>query len=129
VSEAVLDSSAVLAVLNGEPGEDVVRRWLAGPVAVLCSVNLAEVVTKLVEQGAAETTIQRALATVQLEVADFDAELAYAAGLLRAATRQAGLSLGDRACLALGIRLKLPVVTADRSWAGLGLPVEVVVVR
>lgn len=129
MSEAVLDSSAVLAVLNGEPGEDVVRRWLAGPVAVLCSVNLAEVVTKLVEQGAAETTIQRALATVQLEVADFDAELAYAAGLLRAATRQAGLSLGDRACLALGIRLKLPVVTADRSWAGLGLPVEVVVVR
>ncbi len=129
MSDAVLDSSAVLAVLNGEPGEAVVRRWLAGPVALLCSVNLAEVVTKLVEQGSAETTIQRAISTVKLDIRDFDAELAFAAGLLRGATRQAGLSLGDRACLALGMRLKFPVVTADRSWAGLGLPVEVVVVR
>ncbi|MBI5949370.1 MAG: type II toxin-antitoxin system VapC family toxin [Chloroflexi bacterium] len=130
MSDAVVDASVVLAILFREPGADNAARAIGGPgVSLLSSVNLAEVFTRLTDARWPPDRMQAAVARLRLEIRDFDAELAFSAGLLRTTTRQAGLSLGDRACLALGMRLALPVVTADRTWAELGLPVEVVVVR
>jgi PIN domain nuclease of toxin-antitoxin system len=94
--------------------------------ASIGTVNLAEVAAKLAEVGIAEPAIRQAIGSLGLDVHDFDAELAYISGMLRATTRQLGLSLGDRACLALGRRLGVPVVTADRTWLGLGFDVQVI---
>ena len=79
--------------------------------------------------GMTEPTIHAAIDSLGLYTVDFDADLAYVAGLLRPATRRAGLSLGDRACLALALRLEVEALTADRSWADLELDVPVRVVR
>ena len=123
----VLDASAVLVLLNGEPGMAVVAEVL--PRAVIGAVNISEAVAKLAEGGMPGSAIQEAIEGLRLNILPFDAELALAAGLLRPLTRSAGLSLGDRACLALGMRLQLPVLTADRIWAGLDLDVEVELIR
>ena len=123
----VLDASAVLVLLNGEPGTAVVAEVL--PRAVIGAVNISEAVATLAEGGMPGPAIQEAIEGLRLDIVPFDAELALAAGLLRPLTRSAGLSLGDRACLAIGMRLQLPVLTADRLWAGLDLDVEVRLVR
>jgi ribonuclease VapC len=123
----VLDASAVLAYFNGEPGVDVVTRALPG--AVMSIVNVAEVLTKTVEQG---NTAEQALAGIQnlgIAIAPFDEEQAVRAANLRRQTVSRGLSIGDRACLALASVLKQDVLTADRAWAGLSLPVQVVLIR
>ena len=109
-----------MAVLNGEPGREPVQDAL-DQGASIGAINLAEVITKLVERGLDRETVHAALNAFPLIVVPFDEELAYRAGLLRAATRTAGLSLGDRACLALAERLSLPAMTADRAWATLQL--------
>ncbi|MDE2639506.1 MAG: type II toxin-antitoxin system VapC family toxin [Chloroflexota bacterium] len=128
MSEWVLDASAVLAVIKREPGEDRVAEALdAG--AVVSAVNLSEVVAKLAAAGAPEAGIRARIEALRLDVAPFDADAAFAAGLLIPLTRSAGLSLGDRACIALGQRLGLPVLTADAAWAGLDLGVEITVLR
>ncbi len=118
MSESVLDASALLALLNREPGYEQVVRAIADGAAV-STVNLAEVVTKLSDRGATEGEIRAAFDSFRFRVLDFDGELAYQTGLLRPLTRQAGLSLGDRACLALGRALGLTVITAERGWTGL----------
>ena len=123
----VLDASAVLVVLNGEPGTAAVIEALPG--SANSAVNVSEVVARLAEGGMPGPAIQEAIEGLNLDIVPFDAELALATGLLRPLTRSAGLSLGDRACVALGMRLQLPVLTADRSWAGLDLEVEVRLVR
>src|SRR5689334_3559436 len=113
VSSAVLDASALLALVLNEPGRAVVAAAVSAG-AVIGTVNLSEVVAKLRENGATEAAIHLALDPLAITIADFDTDLAYAAGFLCPATRATGLSLGDRACLALAQRLAL---TADRSWA------------
>jgi PIN domain nuclease of toxin-antitoxin system len=129
VSSRALDASALLAVTNGEPGAAVVSEMLdPDDEPAISAVNLAEVIAKLVERGWSEREAREAVA-LPLAIHSFDEELAYATGFLRVSTRSAGLSLGDRACIALGMKLGVPVVTADRSWATLGLPVEVIVIR
>ena len=127
MSEAVLDASALLALLNSEPGAEKVAAVLSG--AMISAVNLSEVVAKLAEVGMPEASIREALDGLALEVMPFDREQAYVAGHLRPLTRSAGLSLGDRACLGLAQRLGLPVVTTDSVWADLGLELDVQVVR
>lgn len=97
--------------------------------AAISAVNLSEVVAKLAESGRPTAVIRRMLDAVELDVFDFDRELAYQTGLPRPLTRQAGLSLGDRACLALAQHLALPVLTADRAWQGLQLGVAIQVIR
>ena len=114
MASAVLDASALLVLLKGEPGTDEVAEALPG--AVLSAVNLAEVVGKLVDSGMPDEALRGLLEGLSLGVAPFDQGDAYAAGLLRAPTRRAGLSLGDRACLALAKRLDLPALTTDRAW-------------
>lgn len=126
-SKVVFDSSAVLVLLGDEPGVATVRTYVG--MAVMSAVNHAEVVTKLVERGATPLQVQAMLSGPAAEVVPFDAELAVQAGFLREPTRRSGLSLGDRACLALARHLKLPVVTADRAWQDLDVGVEVLLIR
>jgi PIN domain nuclease of toxin-antitoxin system len=116
LSDAVLDSSAVLAVILEEPGADHVAPLLPG--AKVSAVNLDEVTAKLRDLGMPESTVVTVLSGLQIDVRVYDEDAALASGFLRPATRRAGLSLGDRACLALAAALGVPAVTADRSWAG-----------
>jgi ribonuclease VapC len=127
VSEHVLDASAVLAIMLGERGADRIEEVLPG--AMIGAVNLAEVVAKLQELGVADAEIDREIAELDLPVIPFDAAQAMAAGKLRARTRSLGLSLGDRACLALALARSLPAVTMDRGWAALDIEAEVIVAR
>ncbi|KRA62185.1 hypothetical protein ASD89_23820 [Caulobacter sp. Root656] len=126
-TEVVVDSSAVLALAFRERGREHVA--VALPGAAISAVNLAEVMSKLLDCGLSPDQVDRQLDDFSLSVADFDRDLAMRTALLRAATAHKGLSLGDRACLALAIRERLPVMTADRAWADLDLDVGVVLIR
>lgn len=97
----------------------------------MSSVNLSEVVAKLAEIGMPEAEIREVIEPLGLDIIDFDEGDAFAAGLLRSVTKRAGLSLGDRACLAAGMRVGHPVLTADGGWVGLDLGpgVQVTMVR
>ena len=124
---AVLDASALLCLLNEEPGSERVLEAL--PTAVIGAANLAEVVSKLRERGLSVEEVQDVLGGLPLDVRPLTAAQAYAIGHLRPATRTLGLSLGDRACLALAAELGMPALTADQAWAGLNIGVAVEVVR
>lgn len=124
---AVFDSSALLAVAFRESGAEVAARALNG--ALLSAVNAAEVVSRLVDSGASPADAQATLLAFGLTIHPFDTALAIDAGLLRAATRQLGLSLGDRACMALARRERARVITADRAWAALDLGIEIELIR
>jgi ribonuclease VapC len=123
----VLDASAVLALLQGESGAGRVQAVLRQ--AVLSSVNLTEVVTKLVARGFSEDEVRAILGRVQLAVQPYDEELAIAAGVMHASTRKRGLSLGDRACLALARRLGATALTTDRVWRGIDVGASVELIR
>jgi ribonuclease VapC len=125
--EVVIDASALLALLNDEPGANVVAEALPG--AVVSAVNLSEVVAKLSNAGMPEKTIRRALQPLGLEVEPFDEEQAYQAGLLRADTQSMGISLGDRACLSLAKTLGVVALTADKTWASLSVGATVKLIR
>jgi ribonuclease VapC len=127
VGKAVLDASALMALVRREQGADVVASVI--PDAVMTTVNLAEVLAKLTDQGAPEAEAFAAVSGLGIEFVEVDLSLARASARLREQTRKAGLSPGDRICLALGERLDLPVLTVDRAWAGLGLPLTVHVIR
>lgn len=127
MSSCVLDASALLALMNGEAGSDIVSSQL--PNAAMLSVNFGEVVAKLTSIEWTESEIRQALGALAIDVLPFDQELAYRAGLLRAQTKSIGLSFGDRACLALGERLGVPVLTSDRAWASLNLNLVITVIR
>ena len=117
----------MLDLLQGEPGSDLVAARLAG--ATISAVNFSEVVAKLAEAGTPEAEIRRALSPLGLEVQAFGEQAAIAAGLLRPVTTALGLSLGDRACLALGVALARPVVTTERASKKLKIGVDVVLAR
>lgn len=111
----VLDASALLAFLNNEAGAELVEARMADG-ASMSSVNLSEVVAKLNERGMPLSEIRSVVGDLGLHIAAFDEALAYVAGELRNLTSHAGLSLGDRACLALGIQKGYTVLTGDRHW-------------
>jgi ribonuclease VapC len=125
--KAVLDSSALLALLWGEPGSEVTRSVL--PYAVISAVNLAEVCTKLADHGLDQDDVRSELAILSLKIVSFDERQAYSVGNLRHTTRQFGLSLGDRACLGLAEAENATAVTADRNWPALQLGIEVKTIR
>ncbi len=116
----------MLAALQAEPGADLVAPVLA--TALISSINFAEVVTKLVLRGGHAATVRERLDATLVHVVDFDKELAEDAGELVLLTKSKGLSLGDRACLALARRDRLPVMTADRSWKDLDVGVTIDVI-
>lgn len=123
----VLDASALLAYLQEEPGGEAIEGALVE--AVMSSVNWAEVVQKSVAAGVVVEGMREDLEVLGLEIAPFTPEDGEMAGRLWLQTRQGGLSLGDRACLSVGIRLAVPVLTCDRNWATLGLLLDVQVIR
>jgi ribonuclease VapC len=128
VSRVVLDASAVLALLNDEPGADRLTSELLSD-AVCSTVNLAEVHTKLVSAGGdPDEAWEDAMSPIR-DAVPFAEEHARLTGSLVPQTRALGLSLGDRACLALGIAMKAPVYTADRSWKNLKLGIKIHVIR
>ena len=124
----VVDASALIAFLRKEAGHERVGREATG--GVISSVNLAETYSRLfdlAERAPAEW--QEAFAPLRLTIVSFDSAAAVSAAELRPVTRAFGLSLGDRACLALAIDRDLPVLTADRAWAALNLGVEIRLIR
>jgi PIN domain nuclease of toxin-antitoxin system len=127
MSEVVLDASALLAFLNEEPGAEVVASYL--DKAAMSAVNLSEVVAKLTERNTPESLIQEFVEQLQIRIVAVDQSQAVVAGLLRPQTKSLGLSLGDRACLALGLHLGQPVLTTDRQWQALDLAIKVQVIR
>ncbi len=127
MTAAVLDASAVLAMLFQEPGADRVEAAMRD--AFLSTVNFCEVVTKLIDKG--RTPDQAALETacLGLTIVPFEEAQASAAAGLRAVSKPLGLSLGDRACLALALSKGLPAFTADRTWTGLVLAIPIIAIR
>ena len=123
----VFDSSALLAIIFGEDGAEVAARRLSG--GIVSAVNASEVISRLVDFGTSGEDARNALLNFGLDIRPFDTVLAVSAGQLRSATREKGLSLGDRACVALALREQAGIVTADRAWAGLDLAVEVELIR
>lgn len=124
---AVLDASALLAAMQDEAGADVIAERMA--TACIGAVNLSEVIAKLQERGVPDALIDQSIDDLDLCIIPFDRELAVRAGKMRLATKDRGLSLGDRACLALAERLALPALTTDAAWAQLDLAVGVEVLR
>ena len=110
----VLDASALLALLLGEPGADKVKATLDG--SVMSVVNLAEVVSHYAKLGATRQDIEAMLRPLPMRAVPLDAALSYDAGMLRPITLEGGLSLGDRCCLALAKREGMPALTAERRW-------------
>jgi ribonuclease VapC len=127
VTRAILDASALSALLTKEPGGHAVISHLPG--SMLSAVNLSEVVSKTVETGISLEETRDVLTAFPCEIVPFDEELAYLAACLRATTRPFGLSFGDRACLALGLKTGSPVVTADRVWSECDVGVRVIQIR
>jgi PIN domain nuclease of toxin-antitoxin system len=123
----VLDASALLALLHGEPGSDIVEELLG--MSAISSVNWSEVTQKALERGTAVEGLREDLESLGLEIVPFTAELAESTAHLRLSTRSAGLSLGDRACLALARDLRCPAITVDRIWKELSIGVDIRVVR
>ena len=124
--DCVLDASVLLAMAKREPGAEQAAALI--PKALVSAVNHAEIISKLIEWDHSGE-LANVHKTPPYVIADFNADLAYRVGLLRADTRAQGLSLGDRACLALAMREGLPVYTADRRWAELALGIDINVIR
>lgn len=127
MNEIVLDASALLAFLNQEPGSEVLESLLSH--SFISTVNLAEVITKLEERGLWTEQSQTDLEAFGMVIVPFDLKQAVIAGKLRSLTKAFGLSLGDRACLALGTQLNLPVLTTDRIWTQLAISIRIQVLR
>ncbi len=126
MTASVLDASAVIALLKGERGASKVAAVVAG--ASVGVFNQAEVVSHFVHLGAPKEEIRTMLGALPYTIVAADEALGWDAGLLRAATAEAGLSLGDRFCLALARRLDVPAYTADRAWREVASAVGVKVV-
>ena len=120
MARAVLDASAVLAVVMEERGADVVAEALRSG-AVMSTVNVAEVAARLHQDGWSDAEVAIVFESLGIEVLPFGPRAALLSGRLRTATRRFGLGLGDRACLATGCVERCPVLTADRSWQALGI--------
>ncbi|MEO1082064.1 MAG: type II toxin-antitoxin system VapC family toxin [Pseudomonadota bacterium] len=113
----LLDASALLASINEERGANTVETALSD--AAMSSVNVAEVASKLTEHGWSPTDIGPLFEQLQLSIIPFDLSTALQSGQLRQATRNLGLSLGDRACLATAMAHSMDVLTADKTWGKL----------
>ena len=128
MSSVVLDASAILAVIHAERGAEKLTPEVLRD-AVCSTVNLAEVQAKLVARGWSPDDAWEDATSPIREAVPFSGEQAKIAGSLVAITRQLGLSLGDRACLALGLSLRAPIYTAEKMWSKLKLGTRIHVIR
>ncbi|MEX0272500.1 type II toxin-antitoxin system VapC family toxin [Leptolyngbyaceae cyanobacterium UHCC 1019] len=129
----VLDASALLAYLQGEVGADIVATALIQGAAI-SAINWAETLSKLAERGqdpdeVAEYLLNQGLLNQVLSIHPVDQTLAQVIAKLRLPTQSLGLSLGDRACLALALQLQLPALTSDRIWSNLNINVVITLIR
>lgn len=125
----ILDASALIAMLKAEPGGDMVAAAIAD--ARMGVFNHAEVISHFANLGMPADAIDAMLSPLPITLVPADTALAHAAGHMRAITASAGLSLGDRFCLALARHEGRPAWTADRAWADVAeaVGVEVVLIR
>ena len=124
---AVLDSSAIMALLDSEPGTRIVQAIIF--TSTISAVNLAEVYSVLYARGQDGVTSLAEIRFAVEHVAPFSEQQAEIVGALRQQTKLLGLSLGDRACLALAITLNADVYTADKAWTALNLPCAIHLIR
>jgi ribonuclease VapC len=124
----LLDASAVLALLFSETGSETVASALQQHDCRITAVNQAEVIAKLIDRGLTHNDVKQALSSLPITVIDSTATDGEAAGYLRSVSRNLGLSLGDRLCLAAGQRLNTPVMTADQAWLGLSDALELTII-
>lgn len=127
MAEVVLDASALLAFLRKEPGAEKVTAVLSE--SCISSVNLAETLGKMVEYGKSLEDVSFQIERLDIPVIPFDTEQAKIAASFWKATRSVGMSLGDRACLALALNLSLPAFTTEGDWLKCDLGVKVVKIR
>lgn len=127
MSKIIFDSSAILALLKMEEGHDIVTKRLDD--TVVSSVNFCEVVTVLSKKGFGQEQVIKFLQETFLHIEDFNTKQAIIAASFDEVTKVHGLSLGDRACLALAKYKNLPVLTADKVWKELKVGVEVHLIR
>lgn len=123
----VIDASAILAVLWNEPGQQRALARLSN--AAISAVNFAEARSKMVDRGVDAGDLRKLVSELAIEVVSFDLAQAETTAGLRPLTKSRGLSLGDRACLALAMSTGATAITADRSWADLGLAVKIDIIR
>lgn len=123
----VVDASALLAAILDESGADAVMPYIGQ--GVISTVNLTEVRSRLYDGGISELNAGQMIERFSFDVVPFDEAQATDAARLRPKTRKLGLSLGDRACIALASALGLPVLTADRHWDGLDIGVDIRLIR
>ena len=123
----VLDASALLAFLFQEEGSRAVAAALEG--SCMSAVNLSEVLGIFARDGKDTHIVAGWLRQLPVEIVPFDREVAAGAAALRYQTDRHGLSLGDRACLSLGLARGLPVLTADKVWKTIGLPLDIRLIR
>ncbi len=131
MADYVIDASSVLVFIFNEPGAGIVIEIARDDHLLISTVNLAEVLAKLADRGADGPMAQQLLAPLDLEEVSFNSAQARISAMLRPATKGAGLSLGDRSCLALALAEGKPVLTADRNWLGItdGIGVAVTITR
>lgn len=120
MARAVLDASAVVAVLRGEPGADFLVNY-AGD-SLISAVNLQEVIKAMLVHGYAAEIVREMLDQLELDVQAHESEDAWGAADLFEPTRAKGSGLGDRTCMALAIKEGLPAITTDKAWAELAIP-------
>lgn len=123
----VIDASALLCVLFDEPGAAYVAERMSG--ALVSAVNYHEVIAKLVDRGTPVEQIVTLLSDLDFDVVPVDRHQAELAGLMRTTTADAGLSLGDRSCLALALVRRATALTTDRAWQDMELEILVELVR
>lgn len=128
-NKVVLDASALLALLNRERGHEKVSAVIDR--ATMNTVNITEVITKLARLGIPPTEIEMILAGLNIDMVDFNMNMAILAGNLIIKTREFGLSLGDRACLAFAESKGYSVITADKAWQNVQplLTIKIIFIR
>ena len=129
MSAYVLDTSAFLAYLWREPGGEQIAKVLYEETAIMSAVNVAEVIAKVINRGLPVTSAGEFLLTLDFEHVAFDTNMALRTALLQPVTSPRGLSLGDRACLALAQSRNAVALTADKSWLALDIGVRIDCIR
>lgn len=127
MNKVILDASALLALLQHEPGHEEVSKYLA--YSLMSTVNVSEVAAILNNVGIPESELKNMISSLIAEIIPFDKEQAFLAAEIKKETKIYGLSLGDRACLALGKINNLPILSADKVWAKLDMGIKIHIIR
>ena len=128
MNKCILDSSALLALFNSEKGWEKVEELL--PLSIMSTVNTAEVVAELDKKLGVSSNQSKEMVLASInKIVPLDFEQSVEVGRLRKETEKFGLSLGDRACIALGLTTGYTIYTADKAWANLRLNCNIVLIR